>query len=362
MNAMRSMGLDVRAVAPVDEWTGRLQEEEFPFTALHRFDRKTANPMKDFNLFREFLKIYKRERPDLVLHFTIKANVYGTIAAHFARARSICTVTGLGWLFTQRNLKTLIGGKGYKLLYRLAFLWADRVVVLNNDDRLFFLRNGLLSEEKCVVISGQGVDTARFLPDTSRSPSNGSIAFLMIGRILSDKGISEYVEAARIIKAKQPEVEFRLLGPFDSENRAAIPEQAIREWEREGLLRYLGKTDDVRPFIASCDAVVLPSYREGVPTVLLEAMAMQKPIITTDVPGCREVVADGENGFLVPAKDPQALARSFETFVALSHEEKEKMGRTGRQLAVSRFDEKIVTEAYLALVRRALRQHSGAFP
>ncbi len=354
MDGMRNMGLDVRAVAPVDEWTGRLKDENFPFIPLHCYDRKTANPLKDIRLLAEFLRVYKRERPDLVLHFTIKANVYGTIAAHFARTRSICTVTGLGWLFTERNLKTLMGGTGYKFLYRIAFSWADRVIVLNNDDRLFFLSNRLVNADKCVVIPGQGVDTRRFVPDCSCARSNGSTIFLLIGRLLWDKGIGEYVDAARIVKAKQPRAEFRLLGPLDKENRAAIPEQAIRGWEREGLIRYLGKTDDVRPFIAASDAVVLPSYREGVPSVLLEAMSMQKPIITTDAPGCREVVADGENGFVVPPKNVHALAEALDAFVGLPENEKARMGRSGRELAISKFDEKIVTEAYLALIRHAL--------
>lgn len=358
MNAMREVGFDVRAIAPVDGWTERLKGANFPFVPLRRFDRKTANPLKDLRLLAELLTIYRRERPDLVLHFTIKANVYGTIAAHLAGARSICTVTGLGWLFTQRTLKTLIGGAGYKFLYRIAFSWADRVVVLNDDDRLFFLRNRLLGEDKCAVIPGQGVDTSRFVPNDFSSRFNGCPVFLLIGRLLWDKGIGEYVEAARIVKAKQPGVEFRLLGPLDTGNRAAIPEHRIRGWEREGLISYLGKTEDVRPFIASCDAVVLPSYREGVPTALLEAMSMQKPVITTDAPGCREVVEDRENGFIVQPKNVPALAGALETFVALSEEEKVRMGRKGRQLAVNRFDERIVTDAYLALVRQALHRRA----
>lgn len=357
MKTLQSMGVHVVAAAPPDDWAEKLRDEAIPFRALKRFKRKSANPIADLCLLYELYRLYRQVHPSAVLHFTIKANVYGTFAALLSGAKSICTVTGLGWLFTERSLKTVIGGFGYKILYRIAFSYAEHVILLNRDDREFFLKNRLVRPEKCVMMPGQGVNTGRFSPDGGSSPEGQArTTFLLIARMLWDKGIGEYVEAARITKETRHNVEFQLLGPIDSENRAAIPLKTIDEWHTNGIVRYLGKTADVRPYIEKSAAVVLPSYREGVPTVLLEAMAMAKPIITTDVPGCREVIEDGVNGFLVPPKDARALADSFIRFVDLSQDRRKEMGRDGREKAVNRFDEGIVTDAYLRLIQRAMVQ------
>lgn len=351
----------VSVVAPVDGFSEKLEAQDFPVIRLTQLNRKGSNPLEDLRLMLELRRIYVRERPDIVLHFTIKLNVYGSIAAKLAGTKSICTVTGLGWLFTDKSLKAALGGLGYKILYRIAFFSSEHVIFLNRDDRAFFLSNGLVKNGNCSIIPGTGVNTDIFHPDFCAEHGNNPAvpSFLLIGRMLLDKGIREFVEAAGMVRQHQPTAEFLLLGPIDKENRSALSETVIADWERKGLVRYLGRSDDVRPFICGTDAVVLPSYREGVPSSLLEAMAMGKPVITTDAPGCRDVVEDGKTGFIAPVKNPRALADCMLRLAGLSRAEREGMGRNARAKVLREFDEKVVVGAYLQLVRNALLGHKN---
>jgi glycosyltransferase involved in cell wall biosynthesis len=356
MNRLKNESLDVVVVAPLDAFSERLEKKGFPVIPLTQLNRKGSNPLEDLRLMLELRRIYAREKPDLVLHFTIKLNVYGSIAARLAGTKSICTVTGLGWLFTDKSLKAALGGLGYKMLYRIALSFSGHVVFLNHDDRTFFLSNRLVKDGNCSVIPGSGVNTGIFYPGFCREHGSDPAvpSFLLIGRMLWDKGVREFADAASIVKKTQPTAQFLLLGPMDQENRSAIPEAVIADWESKGIVQYLGRTDDVRPFICGTDAVVLPSYREGVPSSLLEAMAMGKPVITTDAPGCREVVEDGKTGFIAAVKDARALADCMLRFIGLSRAEREDMGKQAREKALREFDEKIVGGAYLQLVRNAL--------
>jgi len=365
MKELKKENLDVVAAAPLDVFSERLREQGIPLIPVARLNRKGSNPLEDFLLMMELHRMYQRERPDLVLHFTIKLNVYGSIAARLAGTNSICTVTGLGWLFTDKGLKARLGSLGYKALYKIAFSFSRHVVFLNKDDRAFFLKNRLVKNGDSSVIPGSGVNTEIFHPGFCEKSTNSTVlpadapssvaSFLLIGRMLSDKGVREFVEAASIVKRSQPDAQFFLLGPMDKENRSAIPEEVIADWQHQGLVRYLGRTDDVRPFICGSNVVVLPSYREGVPSSLLEAMAMGKPVITTDAPGCREVVEDGRNGYLAPVRDAARLADCMLRFVELPDVERQRMGNYARAKVLREFDEKIVTEAYLQLVKNALR-------
>ncbi len=356
MREFRREGMVVSGAAPVDGFSEKLEAQGFPVIRLTQLNRKGSNPLEDLRLMLELRRIYVRERPDLVLHFTIKLNVYGSIAARLAGTKSICTVTGLGWLFTDKSLKAALGGLGYKMLYRIALFSSEHVVFLNRDDRAFFLSNGLVKNGNCSIIPGAGVNTDIFHPGfcVERRSTLAGPSFLLIGRMLLDKGIREFVEAASMVRQHQPTAEFLLLGPIDKENRSAIPETVIADWEHKGVVRYLGRSDDVRPFICGTDAVVLPSYREGVPSSLLEAMAMGKPVITTDAPGCKDVVEDGKTGFIAPVKNPRALADCMLRLAGLSRAEREGMGRNARAKVLREFDEKVVVGAYLQLVRNAL--------
>jgi len=306
--------------------------------------------------------LYRREKPDLVLHFTIKLNVFGGIAARLAGVPSIPTITGLGWLFTDRSAKALLGAQGYKLLYRFALGPCPQVVFLNRDDRAFFVKSRLAREARCIVIPGSGVNTDRFAPPGTaiNRGEHGCCVFLLIGRLLWDKGIAEYADAARIVKKTYPDAEFRLLGPFDRENRAAVPESAVRGWEAEGAITYLGRTDDVRPFVEESDVVVLPSYREGLPSVLLEAMSMARPVIASDVPGCRDLVEEGRTGFLVPAQDAGTLADRMITCIGMGPGGRGKMGMKARERVLREFDARKAEGAYASLVNGALDRKTRA--
>jgi glycosyltransferase involved in cell wall biosynthesis len=362
MRRVREEGSEVVAAAPVDGLTPRVEAEGFRVHPLREMDRKGSNPFQDLRLLRELYGLYRREKPDLVLHFTIKVNVYGSIAAKLAKTKSVCTVTGLGWLFTEKGVVTAIGGMLYKILYRIAFAFTEKVIFQNHDDRDFFLQRKLVSNDKALVTPGVGVDTGYFSPQRDTSEQNKRrVSFLLIARMLWDKGIGEFVEAARKVKQYYPDAEFCLLGPIDHGNRSAIPRDSIERWEADGLIRYLGATDDVRPFISRSHAVVLPSYREAIGKTLLEAMSMGKPIIAADSPGCRDTVEEGKNGFLVPVKNSARLADAFMKFIDLSVEEREKMGSYGRDKVVREFDQTIVNSVYIDVVKHALAEapHKG---
>lgn len=356
LKAFRGDGFEVVLAAPEDEYSQVLRKEGFRCVPIQGLDRKGANGLKDVKLMLELRKIYTEEKPDLVLHYTIKLNVYGTFAARLARIHSVCTVTGLGWLFTEKSLVTLIGSLLYKILYKIAFAIALNVVFQNMNDRDFFIKNRLVRKDKTFLTPGPGVDTDYFSPESCRDSkkNHDKCIFLLLARILWDKGIGEFAEAARIVKQGHPLAEFWLVGPMDRENRAAIPESIIKGWEQEGIIKYFGKTNDVLPFLCGCDVAVLPSYREGTASSLIEAMATGKPVITTDAVGCREVVEDKRNGFLVPVKDHKALADAMIGYIQLSREEKSEMGKYSREKALREFDKKIVINTYKKIIDDAM--------
>jgi glycosyltransferase involved in cell wall biosynthesis len=360
MRTLKGGGFEVVAVAPHDKFSVRLEQEGFRVVPLQQLDRKSSNPIKDARLLKELFHIYRREQPDLCFHFTIKLNVYGGLAARLAKIGSISTVTGLGWLFTEKNLKARLGAAGYKVLYRIAFSKCEKIFFLNRDDQNIFLRSRLLPAAKAGIIPGSGVNTDHYSPSAAgeQSPRRGGVRFLLMARMLWDKGVREFVEAANMVRQKYPDAEFTLLGPVDSENRSGIPFETIKGWEAKGIVRYAGSTDDVRPFLAATDVVVLPSfYREGIPGSLLEAMSMERPIITTDNVGCRETVEEGKNGYMVLTKDAVALADACIKLIESSPEERARMGEYGRKKVLKEFDERIVVDAYMNAVREAL--HKG---
>lgn len=349
MRTLKKNGFNVICIAPKDNYSQRFEDEGFTFINSKLLDRKEKNPLKNLLIILELYKIFRRIQPELVILYTIKPVIFGNIASRLARIKSISVLTGLGSFFVKENIYQKI----IKLLYKFSLRFSERVFFLNKDDRDFFIKNRITNLSKSVLINGEGINTDYFFPDYSSKPMNrdsDKTTFLLISRLLWDKGIGEFIESARLVKEKYPNTEFWLLGPLDTANPTAIPYETIKIWEEENLIKYLGTTDDVRPFISQSDAVVLPSYREGLPRSLLEAISMGKPVITTDVPGCKVVVENGKNGFLVPPKDSKALAESLIKFIELSREEKEKMGRYGRDKALKEFDERIVIEKYIEVI------------
>jgi glycosyltransferase involved in cell wall biosynthesis len=337
LRALRAAGHEVTAVAPDDADTAaRLAELGVGFQPC-ALERAGMNPLHDIGYLVRMVLILRALRPDAVLAYTVKPVIWGLLAGRLAGVRRrFALITGLGYAFTAQGgaqsgrsaLATLLSA-----LYRQALRGCEVVFFQNPDDqREFIARNHLAIGQKTLIVNGSGVDLDVFRP----YPPPPSLSFLLIARLLRDKGIREYVAAARMVRESHPEVRFRLAGWLDL-NPAAISAGELASWTASGDIEYLGVLADVRPALEECAVYVLPSYREGTPRTVLEAMATGRPVITTDVPGCRETVRTGENGFLVPAADPAALANAMKAFIqqpALVS----TMGAAGRQIAEQRYN------------------------
>lgn len=343
-------GFEVFVIAPVDEYIS--YKKKYPkvtHVPLVELNRDSLNPWKDFKLTLELARIYKRLRPDLVLHYTVKPNIYGGIAAKLNNTSSLAVVTGLGYTFIHNGFIK----KVTKALYRLTSGFHKKIIFENTDDRILFTENALIKQGKGISVKGCGVDSAFFSP-----APNGILkertTFTFIGRLLYDKGVKEFVEAAKAIKEKYNNADFWLVGEIDKSNPAAVSEGDLADWVKEKVVVYHGATNDVKKYIAASDCIVLPSYREAIARSITEGMAMEKPVITTDTPGCREAVEDGENGFLVPIKDVAALSKSMEKFLLLNKGERHKMGVLGRKKVLAEFDDKLVADQIFEIIRASL--------
>lgn len=300
-------------------------------------DRTGINALRDTRTLIHLTRLLRQLNPDITLGYTIKPVIFGSLAARLARIpHRFSLITGLGFAFVDgpgTTLKKRVLNRLIRVLYRAA-LSTNRIVFFQNpDDKELFLQLGLVNSAQVVVVNGSGVDLEHFYQAPLQAESS---VFLLIARLLKDKGIREYIEAAQIIKARYPHATFLLVGPVDS-NPAAIPAEEVATWKSSGCIEYLGEVSDVRPVIARSTVYVLPSYREGMPRTILEAMAIGRPIITTDVPGCRETVIEGYNGILVAPRDPESLAEAMERFI--SHPELvTQMGNHSRKLAEEKFN------------------------
>lgn len=345
VEALIADGHKITILAPKDDSVPKL--EALGCSVRHlEMNVKGLNPMQDSKLALRLLRHFRNLRPDLILSFTIKNNIFGAIAAKFAKIPFVPNVTGLGTAFLSGNLLERVAG----LLYKIAFRKLPIVFFQNEDDRDLFLARGLVTESQARRLPGSGIDLEVFsiapYPSDYQSP-----IFLMIARLLRDKGVMEYVDAARRVKKRHPQARFQLLGATDVENRTAIDREAVRGWEQDQIIEYLGTVDDVRPVIEEAHCVVLPSYREGAPRTLIEAAAMARPLIATDVPGCRSVVDDRATGFLCEARSGESLASACEAFIALQPDERAALGRAGRAKMEREFGQSIVVEAYRTVVR-----------
>lgn len=311
-------------------------------------ERSGLNPLADLQLLATYYRLLKRLRPAAYLGYTIKPNVYGSFAAARLAIPALPNVSGLGTAFIRGGPLQAIVTK----LYRVGFSRAPVVFFQNDEDRRLFVDRAMVGPSQARVLPGSGVDLERFVPT---SPPQGAPVFLLIGRLLRDKGVVEFVEAARTLRASSPEWRFQLLGPIDEGNRTAISRTELESWVAEGAIEYLGTTDDVRPFIAAASAVVLPSYREGLPRSLLEAAAMTRPLIATDAPGCREVIDDEVDGYLCSVRDSRSLAAAMQRLASLPLGERVAMGEAARRKVQERFSERFVVEAYLDVLARLNR-------
>lgn len=345
MKALQNAGYRIVAAVPGDEGVSKLEDNGIEVRTVPIAPHGTS-PARELMLLYRYHALLRELRPYALLGFTIKPNIYGALAARKARVPAINNVTGLGLVFTRGGpLRSIVG-----TLYRLAFRRSARVFFQNRESRDLFLSLGFVREDQACLLPGSGIDLKRFAPrKPSRVPGKAEFTFLLPSRLMWQKGIAEYCEAARWFRSKRPDVRFQLLGPIEpSWNKAGIPREQIEQWEREGV-EYLGSTDDIRPYFAAADCIVLPSYYpEGVPRALIEAAAMGKPIITTDTPGCRDTVDPGRTGFLCEPRSAESLIGAMTQMIDLSPKERSAMARRAREKAEREFDERLVIDAYLA--------------
>ena len=345
---IRNNGYNVILVAPYDEYSKRLSRE-FEYYDIY-IDNKGTDPKEDIKTTIHFYKLYKEIKPDVVLHYTIKPNIYGTIACSLLGIKTINNIAGLGTLFIKQSFITKIA----KWLYKYSQSKANKIFFQNSDDFKMFTSEKLVDITKCDILPGSGVDTNKFIP-SEYVKKDDIFRFLLVARMLWDKGIGEYVEASKIIKSKYKNVEFQMLGFLDVDNHSAVSKEQMQEWVDAGYVNYLGISDDVKVEIAKADCIVLPSfYREGTPRILLESASMVKPIITTDNVGCRDVVDDGVNGYLCKVRNAQDLAKKMERMLNLSDEERSQMGKAGREKMLREFDEIIVIQKYLDTIQKII--------
>jgi len=343
ISSLLAQGHEVHTVAPLDDYTHFLTEAG----CIHhpvRMDSRGANPIKDTALIIELWSIYRKVRPDIILHYTIKPNVYGSLAAGMLGIPTINNVCGLGTVFLKDNLISAIA----ILLYKVSFRFASKVFFQNPDDLSLFLDKKLVASEKAELIPGSGIDLNRFQPVAFRR--NSSFTFLLISRLITDKGVLEYIKAVKQLRSEGINARFQILGAKDPKHKRGIKLKTIDEWIKTGTIEYLGTTSDVRRFIHQADCIVLPSYREGTPRTLLEAASSSKPIIATDVPGCHQVVRDRFNGLLCQLKNPEDLAQKMVAMANFDDATIKKFGENGRQKMEEEFDERVVINKYITAI------------
>ena len=342
-------GYKVIAIAPKDEYSKKLSDLGCQYIHID-IDQGGTNPIRDLKTLFDFHRIHSKYNIDVVLNFTPKNNIYSTLAASFNSVKAINNIAGLGILFINESMTSKIA----RSLYKISQSKASKLFFQNEDDRKLFLDKKITKTVDTDRLPGSGVDLSRFV--VSPAPDDGTVRFLLIARMLYDKGIGQYVEAARELKTKHGNnVELCLLGFLDVNNPSAVSNQDMQSWVDEGIVNYLGTSDNVEQEIAKVDCMVLPSYyREGVPKSLLEAGAMGKPIVTTDNVGCRETVDDGINGFLCEPRSSKNLIEKLELIISMTHSERLTMGDKSRIKIEHEFDERIVINKYLDAIKQCL--------
>ena len=341
IRALRGAGYRIVVAAPEDAHTPRLGDlgAEFVPVAINSAGLSVA---EDLRLLARYRRIFRDLRPAAFLGFTVKPNIYGSIAAGSVGAKVINNISGLGTVFIKRGPLTALVTQ----LYRFALRRSATIFFQNKDDMELFTRSGLARGDQARLLPGSGVDLERFRPRPGKADP-GPFRFLLVGRLLWDKGIAEYVEAARLVRRSHPEARFQMLGPVGTNNRTAVPSAMVERWRDEGIIEHLGESDDVRTALEQADCIVLPSYREGLPRALLEGSAMGKPLIATDVPGCREVVVDGATGYMCAARSVDSLAAAMLKMLETPAAERVRMGEAGRRRVEQQFCETLVVAKYL---------------
>ncbi len=349
LHRLRELGAEVYVISPHDHYSTKLIAEGFHFVQLPIAVYST-NPLRELWGLFKMIHIYRKYRFDFIFHYTVKPNIYGTIAAWYCHIPSIAITTGLGLIRDE-------GGRFAKaillVLYKVAAKLSKQVWFLNKDDQQYFWDKNIVSPGKSFILPSEGVNIDWYRPRES-TRVHKTVRFLYAGRIVWSKGIREFYEAARYFQKKGYDCSFHLLGFIVPDHPDAVSFDLVQQWQAEGILRFHGETEDIRPFLAEADCIVLPSYHEGVSRLLLEAASMARPIITTDTMGCREVVEHSCNGLLCKAKDSVSLIQTMETFLAMLPEERNHMGIEGRKRVLKEFDEDIVIRHYIKALEHFL--------
>ncbi len=338
MKSFLELGHSVIAVGnePEEEWSEKFSKLGIIYRQAF-IQRTGTNPLKDLRTLKSLKRIIKEEKPHKIFSYQAKTVIYGGMAAKKCKGvEYYALIAGVGSVFLAKGFKAKLVRTILNIEYKLGLAKAKKVFFQNHDDINIFLKNGLVKKEQVEIINGSGVNLDRF----KVQPLPSEIAFLSISRLIRDKGVIEYLEAARKIKAEYPNIRFLLVGPYDT-NPSAISESELKIYTDDGTVEYFGEQTDVIPYLAQCSVYVLPSYREGTPKTVLEAMASFKAIITTDAPGCRETVVDGENGYLIPVKDVNSLVEKIKYFIE-NPKMIFEMAQKGRCMVEQKFDVKKV--------------------
>ncbi len=346
---MKAQGHQVHALIPEYDFLPEVHDLGISYDLI-QLSRTGVDPWSDRKSYRQLKQLIAQYEPDIVYSYSIKPVIYGSMAARACNVPMVAAmITGMGYLFTGETLRQRLLRGVASRLYRRGLAAADRIFFQNPDDLELFRHLGLLNGrngEKIVRTNGSGINLERFPQSQPPAPPEKPLAFLMIARLLKDKGVREFVEAAHILSERYPEVRFTVVGPHDPHLPHALPAEEVEQWRQRGIIRFTGGVKDVRPHLEECSVYVLPSYREGTPRSVLEAMAVGRPVITTDTPGCRETVIEGENGFLVPVKSAEALADRMENFIQNPSLVLD-MGGKSRLLAAEKYDVRKVNRIIL---------------
>jgi glycosyltransferase involved in cell wall biosynthesis len=339
-------GFKVTVLAPKDKFSEVLAEMGCKCIDI-KMDRNGLSPVKDLAFLIDFKRHVGKIQPDVIISYTIKNNIYGAIAARAYAIPFIAMIPGLGNAFASNNWLQKIA----ETLYRFAFKKVHKVLFLNQENRDVFVNKSLIDEARSLVMVGEGVDLDHFsfqqLP-----PCNEQRIFLFCARLLYDKGVGDFVTAARVIRTNYPAAQFHIVGKLAQSHRQGVSKETLAEWIDGDDIHYLGETNDVRPYIEAAHCVVLPSYyKEGMSRVLMEAAAIGRPIITTDMAGCRETIIDGETGYLFQARDVNSLGECLDRIMNLPPRQIQDMGAKSRRLAEDAFDEKDRVRSYLELLK-----------
>jgi glycosyltransferase involved in cell wall biosynthesis len=365
MKRFKLAGYKVIGICPDDEFSTLLSEEGFDIIHLRHLSRKGLNPINEYLLYKELKDLYKRIKPNYILHYTIKPNIYGTLAAKNINCVNISNITGLGYSFTKKGMVNKI----VKALYKNALKYSNAIVFQNPQDKSIFISEDIAPKNISYICNGSGIDVKKYsssidLNEVDEHNENvhkfleiadkkNSIKFLLIARLLKDKGVLEFIETANIIQQQYPQAHFFIAGNIDDGNPASLTETELQELViKNPNITYLNYLYDTRWAIQLCDCVVLPSYREGMPRVILEAYAMGKPCIVSDAPGCKEIIENSQAGIMVKTKDVQSLVNGVETFINMPANTKLAMSLKARELAETKYSDKVIFQFYKSLIEK----------